>query len=1088
MSNQSWPEALENVDSRSRTCQALPGMTRKIECPDPLPPRKPNGFKRIVHWIRECCSKTKTACQKKASRTHEKIKNEWLHFKMRNHHARELEKLKWFIVLGEPGSGKKSTLANSGLNFVNQSFNNPEAARYKTLFPDYDWWFSDEAIFTDTLSYDEDRDFESWKTFLKHLKRKRTKKPIDGILLTMSISSLMNKSAAERQSWVLLFCKQWRTLHELFHTRIPVYIIFTHADQVEGFMETFSDLSKEELQQVWGITFPLHQPLNFHAHYHALIAQLRKRVPWSFDTERRPHGRELINNFPQECQLLKKPIETFLGELDSAMRHPYALQLRGFYFISNCQTGNTHSYLQPALSRKFELSHTRHPQTKNQQESYFLKRLLPDVIFLESKFVGDNPQSLKQKKLLKKVLKFLMPLSIVTTMLLFYWGFQQEEKNVRSADNAVSNFQDQLEQTQNNHYSSESLAPLFSTLQSTQSSLSNESHWPEIFLLAHDELNYKLDRALQRSLQSYLLPKVAMDLESTLNQAMDDNNVLYADFKAYLAFDAHSPSNDSAVLAPMAIYWSQQFKAQPDLNETLNHDLKISLENPIEKLPLDQALIDRLRNQLMSIIPEDRAYALLSIRSNISNVSPINLRSMISKNFGLIFSNTDSSIPALYTQAGFQKIFLKEGPSIAQEVIDDNTAVGLLNSEHQKNLIDELKASMSEAYNQDYQAQWTDALNTIHINSFSNLPDAINKLSVLSSDDSPLESLLNMINENTSKIEGDKITINKNFESTNAFNDRASTKPTWNQTKSNLKKLKSYLETIQESPNPNKAAFNAAIQIIQNQSNPLKTFDQSIHQAPPFVQGWLQEISDNTWNTISEAAEASMDQAWHQDVFPEYQNNIAGHYPITDDPENSISIQNFNHFFAPGGTMNHVFTTLMKPFINITQSPWTLIQTNGHQLNISPDLVAQLEQTQKIQMDYFENHSTTASLHFSLTPNNLSEDSKAITLTVGDQTLSYRHGPQQSMDFNWPNNNQNSSLVLTSFNGSTVEHEANGPWSVFDILNRGQLTALGSSGNHRVNYHLGNYSASFLLSGIPDSRIISLMDFKGLKLPGSVKS
>ena len=39
--------------------------------------------------------------------------------------------------------------------------------------------------------------------------------------------------------------------------RIPVYVLFTKADLIAGFVEFFDDFGREEREQVWGMTFPL---------------------------------------------------------------------------------------------------------------------------------------------------------------------------------------------------------------------------------------------------------------------------------------------------------------------------------------------------------------------------------------------------------------------------------------------------------------------------------------------------------------------------------------------------------------------------------------------------------------------------------------------------------------------------------------------------------------------------------------------------------------------------------------------------------------------------------------------------------------
>ena len=48
-----------------------------------------------------------------------------------------------------------------------------------------------------------------------------------------------------------------RELHDELGVRLPVYVLFTKADLIAGFVEFFDNLGKEEREQVWGVTFPL---------------------------------------------------------------------------------------------------------------------------------------------------------------------------------------------------------------------------------------------------------------------------------------------------------------------------------------------------------------------------------------------------------------------------------------------------------------------------------------------------------------------------------------------------------------------------------------------------------------------------------------------------------------------------------------------------------------------------------------------------------------------------------------------------------------------------------------------------------------
>jgi len=67
-----------------------------------------------------------------------------------------------------------------------------------------DWWFSDQAVLLDTAGRyttqqsDRDVDAAAWRSFLELLKKSRPRRPINGVLVTVSVADLLQQSASER--------------------------------------------------------------------------------------------------------------------------------------------------------------------------------------------------------------------------------------------------------------------------------------------------------------------------------------------------------------------------------------------------------------------------------------------------------------------------------------------------------------------------------------------------------------------------------------------------------------------------------------------------------------------------------------------------------------------------------------------------------------------------------------------------------------------------------------------------------------------------------------------------------------------------
>jgi len=217
-----------------------------------------------------------------------------------------LYSLPWYMIIGPPGAGKTTLLVNSGLQF-------PLAERMGlsklqgvggTRF--CYWWFTDEAVIVDTAGRyttqdsDETVDNAAWTGFLKMLRKNRKRRPINGIVVAISIDDLARQSEIDRERSATAVTARIQELYEHLGVRFPVYVMFTKCDLMAGFMEYFGDLDRHQREQVWGTTFPVAaDPLQqLDQEMDLLQQQLQERLVRRLQQERDPQRRNLIYNFP----------------------------------------------------------------------------------------------------------------------------------------------------------------------------------------------------------------------------------------------------------------------------------------------------------------------------------------------------------------------------------------------------------------------------------------------------------------------------------------------------------------------------------------------------------------------------------------------------------------------------------------------------------------------------------------------------------------------------------------------------------------------------------------------------------------------
>ncbi|NJM31833.1 MAG: hypothetical protein HC848_01770 [Limnobacter sp.] len=118
--------------------------------------------------------------------------------------AHTLYHLPWYMLIGEPGTGKTCALRGSGLTPLdNDALLDGVKGTGGTRY--CDWWLTSEAIFIDTAGRYALRDTAQneaavWLRFLARLKRQRPQAPLNGVVVTMSVHDILpSQTPTQRQ-------------------------------------------------------------------------------------------------------------------------------------------------------------------------------------------------------------------------------------------------------------------------------------------------------------------------------------------------------------------------------------------------------------------------------------------------------------------------------------------------------------------------------------------------------------------------------------------------------------------------------------------------------------------------------------------------------------------------------------------------------------------------------------------------------------------------------------------------------------------------------------------------------------------------
>ncbi|AKT43387.1 type VI secretion system membrane subunit TssM [Chondromyces crocatus] len=320
-----------------------------------------------------------------------------------------LYSLPWYAIIGPPGAGKTTALKHSGLVFPYADPRNGGGVRGVGGTRNCDWWFTNEGILLDTAGRytTEADDHDEWIAFLQMLKKFRGRRPLNGILIAISITDVIDANEQQIESMGKKLRARIDEVMTQLHMILPVYVLFTKCDLIAGFTEFFGDLRKSDRAQAWGSTVKMGADKTdpgriFEEEFDVLTRHLHGRAVKRLVMERSRDAREKIFQFPLEFSGVRRN----LSELISTMFMVNAFQgtplFRGFYFTSGTQEGRP---LDRVLQRMGHAMGIRTQETATQQaieaKSYFLHDMFMNVVFPDADIAARSASELRRQKIMR---------------------------------------------------------------------------------------------------------------------------------------------------------------------------------------------------------------------------------------------------------------------------------------------------------------------------------------------------------------------------------------------------------------------------------------------------------------------------------------------------------------------------------------------------------------------------------------------------------------------------------------------------------------------------------------------------------------
>lgn len=314
--------------------------------------------------------------------------------------------LPWYVIIGPPGAGKSTALRNSGLQFPYLSAKGG-GLRGLGGTRNCDWWLTNEAVLLDTAGRwstdDEDRD--EWFGFLDLVGKTRPQKPLNGLIVAVSVGDLGGASEDEVASVAKRIRDRLDEVMGRLSMRLPIYVLFTKSDLIPGFVEVFQDLSTSDRGQTWGFTAPVASPIGEAGNYFATrFDEMQSALEsWSvkrMSDERKLETRAQIHGFPVQFAALRDNLSLFVSRLFEDNVYQETPMFRGAYFTSGTQEGRPIDRVMRRMSEAFGMKggdlQLSEPQVA--QKSYFLRDPFVNVMFKDADLAVRSVTEMKRQR------------------------------------------------------------------------------------------------------------------------------------------------------------------------------------------------------------------------------------------------------------------------------------------------------------------------------------------------------------------------------------------------------------------------------------------------------------------------------------------------------------------------------------------------------------------------------------------------------------------------------------------------------------------------------------------------------------------
>jgi type VI secretion system protein ImpL len=684
--------------------------------------------------------------------------------------------LPWYIVAGTPKAGKSSLVLGSNLNFQTLPSQRQSEQQFVRPTGNIDWRITSDAVFVDTAGryQSEGVDAEEWSAMLDTVKKYRSNRPLDGFLLVVDAEKILNSDGRDIEEMAKVLRSRLDDAITRLKVRFPIYLVFTHADAIEGFRDSFSTSKNEGGTLVWGSTIPLEKSESaaqmFDGEYEILHNSIMKRRIARLSAPFPPIRQLRIFNFPLHFGSARRKLGAFVATLfrpNPFSENPF---LRGFYFTAA-----------PVKTRGGQAANS--PQTVG--TTYFTERFFRDVVLRDKDLVRTFQEGRSRPPLLGWILTALGALFV--TVLLIATGvslynnkqmldnaqergekvlkivkndsgknpLEKKEEEARGEINATEDLREVLVKLDEYERTNPPLSMRFGMYSGDR--IYKKNLLPIYFNVIEQRFKNPTIKRIEAELKKPITVANTAEMTEQEEQQLEKQ---YDLFRAYLMLTGEYKNKAEAghIADTLKEYWTTESKLPADLSGTAQQQLdfwakQVSRDDEDFRFPRispNAELVTATRKKLQIFPPIWRYYKrrVTEVSKTVEDKTGVMTTEAILTRNGAdtTFVEGNYAVPGAYTAEGYplMKAAINEAD---QKLSEDDWVMGETGKKEIAKTTDAGK--LEDRYHRDYADRWRDFVKGVNVKPYKNKEDAADALQSFSSANSPMKVLLNEINRNT---------------------------------------------------------------------------------------------------------------------------------------------------------------------------------------------------------------------------------------------------------------------------------------------------------------------------------------------------